>query len=66
MTDSSTNNGAPSKPAIERRLTELKREYESGLEQMRTLEQRRSDLQNALQRISGAIQVLEEMLTEHQ
>ncbi|KAF0224695.1 MAG: hypothetical protein FD176_877 [Rhodospirillaceae bacterium] len=66
MTTPPAEGSGPSKSTIEDRITRLRREYDSGLEQMRALEQRRGDLQNTLQRITGAIQVLEEMLTEHQ
>ena len=46
------------------RLAELKQEYRAGGEQLRALEARQRDLQGTLLRISGAIQVLEEMVRE--
>jgi chromosome segregation ATPase len=49
---------------IEQRLAELRHEYEAGQTQMRALEQRTRELQNTMQRIAGAIAVLEEMLIE--
>lgn len=51
---------------IEQRLMALRQEYESGQLQLRTLDQRRQDLQNTLLRISGAITVMEELLAEEQ
>jgi prefoldin subunit 5 len=46
---------------IETRLAELKREYQAGEEQLRELVQREAALRETLLRISGAIQVLEEL-----
>ncbi|HEY6352715.1 MAG TPA: hypothetical protein VI636_25240 [Candidatus Angelobacter sp.] len=43
------------------RLTQLKKELEKGQQQMALLEQRRQELRDTLLRISGAIQVLEEL-----
>jgi hypothetical protein len=43
------------------RLMELKRELEKGHQQMALLEQRRQELRDVILRISGAIQVLEEL-----
>ena len=43
------------------RLDELRAEYESGAAQLEQLEQRTQDLKKTLLRISGAIQVLEEL-----
>ena len=47
------------------RLEELKREREAGLAQLKQLEKRADDLRRTLERISGAIQVLEELLAEN-
>jgi hypothetical protein len=44
-----------------RRLHELKAEYDSGQKQLAMLEARTLELRNTLLRISGAIQVLEEL-----
>lgn len=43
------------------RLTQLKKDLEKGQQQMVLLEQRRQELRDTLLRISGAIQVLEEL-----
>lgn len=52
------------KPQLERRLTELKSEYESGQKMLADLDAKRNDLKNTMLRISGAIQALEELLAE--
>ncbi|MCX4821033.1 hypothetical protein OG883_14140 [Streptomyces sp. NBC_01142] len=44
------------------RLTELKQEYQEGEARLRTLVQQESALRETLLRISGAAQVLEELL----
>ena len=49
---------------LEKRLEGLKAEFESGQRALSETEARRADLQNTLLRISGAIQVLEELLGE--
>lgn len=46
------------------RLEDLKKEYETGQKMLADTEMKRAELQNTLLRISGAIQVLEEMLAE--
>jgi prefoldin subunit 5 len=51
---------------VERRLAELKNELEKGQAELAKLEQRRLELQSTMLRISGAIQVLEEMREERQ
>lgn len=51
-------------PRIEQRLADLRQEYEAGQTQLRALEQRTRDLQNTMQRITGAITVLEELLAD--
>jgi len=43
------------------RLIQLKKELERGHQQMALLEQRRHELRDTILRISGAIQVLEEL-----
>jgi hypothetical protein len=48
--------------SLEERLKSLKQEYESGHKMLADLERRQAELQQTLLRISGAIQVLEEML----
>lgn len=49
---------------MEQRLQELRAEQERGLRQMAQLDRQRQELQHTLLRISGAIQVLEELLTD--
>jgi hypothetical protein len=46
---------------IEDRLSELRSELEKGHQQMTLMDQRRQELRDTLLRISGAIQVLEEL-----
>lgn len=48
------------KKQLEKRLTELKSEFESGQKMMTELESKQSNLRDTLLRISGAIQILEE------
>jgi hypothetical protein len=43
------------------KLVQLKSEFQKGQQQMAFLEQRRQELRDTLLRISGAIQVLEEL-----
>ncbi len=52
------------KEQLEKRLAELKAEYEAGQKMLADLEKKRSELQATLLRISGAIQVIEEMLQQ--
>lgn len=47
---------------VETRIENLRAEYRAGQEMLVHLEQRRADLQVTLARISGAIQVLQELL----
>lgn len=46
------------------RLAELQKEYQKGQERLSLLEQEMNDLKSTLLRISGAIQVLEELQQE--
>jgi predicted nuclease with TOPRIM domain len=48
---------------LEERLAALKAEYEKGQSQLRQLESQTSSLRETLLRISGAIMVLEELLS---
>jgi hypothetical protein len=50
------------KKELEARLKELKQEYQKGQGQLVALEQETVNLKNTLLRISGAIQVLQELL----
>ena len=52
------------RPQLERRVAELKSEYEAGQKMLADLEAKKADLQTTLQRIGGAIRVLEELLAE--
>ncbi len=47
---------------IKARLKELKDEYKKGQERLIALEQETANLSNTMLRISGAIQVLEELI----
>ena len=49
---------------IRTRLGELKREHEKGQLELYKLEQQQAHLREMMLRISGAIQVLEELLTQ--
>ncbi len=46
---------------IDLRLDELRRELQQGQEEMAKLERKRGDLRDTMLRITGAIQVLEEL-----
>jgi hypothetical protein len=46
---------------MQQRLEELRREYELGRQELQRIENRRNQLRATLLRISGAIQVLEEL-----
>lgn len=48
---------------LEQRLNELKSEYQTGQKMLAELEAKQAELRQTLLRISGAIQVLEELLT---
>jgi len=54
------------KTQIETRLQELKTEFETGQKMLAEIEQKKINLEQTLLRISGAIQVLEEMLASEQ
>ncbi len=51
---------------LEKRLAELKAEFEAGQKMLAELETKRQTLETTLLRISGAIQVIEEMLAQEQ
>ena len=46
---------------MEQKLQDLKERFEQGQQQLAVLEQRRTELRDSLLRLSGAIQVLEEI-----
>lgn len=50
--------------ALEERLRDLQTDYDGGLKQLRNLEERMTDLKQTLLRVSGAMQVLRELLDE--
>lgn len=50
------------KDQLERRLEVLKREFEAGQEKLRDLVRQEAALRETMLRISGAMQVLEELL----
>ena len=50
---------------IEQRLRELTTEIAKGNQQLETLEQRRIEIEQTLLRLSGAVQVLSELLDPH-
>lgn len=52
------------KDSLEKRLSELISEFESGKKALSDLEIKQNNLRNTLLRISGAIQVLEEELVK--
>ena len=52
------------KQKLEQRLQSLKAEFASGQKMLAELETKQANLQDTLLRISGAIQVLEELLAE--
>ncbi|MFZ6776490.1 hypothetical protein ACO0LD_06610 [Undibacterium sp. Ji83W] len=51
---------------IKARIQDLKRNQEAGEAQMLDMDQKRRELQATLIRISGAIQVLEELMAENE
>ncbi len=54
------------KQQLEQRLQSLKAEFESGQKMLADLEAKQTNLRDTLLRISGAIQVLEELLAQSQ
>lgn len=52
------------KEQMEKRLKDLKAEFESGQKMLTDLEIKQANLRNTLLRISGAVQVLEEELAK--
>ncbi len=52
------------KEKLEQRLDELKAEFESGQNMLDDLRQRQKHLEETLLRISGAIQVIEEVIAQ--
>lgn len=54
----------PQTDSLKARLEQLKQEHAAGEQQLQALETRKNELKHTLLRIQGAIQVLEEMLSE--
>jgi predicted nuclease with TOPRIM domain len=54
------------KEQIQSRLEELKREYETGQARLRELESETAYVRETMLRISGAIQVIQELLEKHE
>ena len=54
--------GQPVEAEIRARVAELRRQYESGQHRLQEQERQQAALRETLLRISGAIQVLEELL----
>jgi len=52
------------KEKLEKRLAELKAEFESGKKVMAEYDAKQADLRDTLLRISGAIQILEEEISK--
>lgn len=52
--------------ALKERVALLKSEHQAGVQQREALEQRLRDLDSTMLRISGAIQVLEELIASEQ
>ena len=50
------------KEQLEQRLNELKTEFQAGQKMLAELQAKQADLQQTMLRISGAMQVLEELL----
>jgi septal ring factor EnvC (AmiA/AmiB activator) len=59
-----TNNIPATDSALKSRLAKLRQDYELGNAQLRDITQQEAQLRDTLLRISGAIQVLEELLSE--
>lgn len=54
------------KEQLEKRLAELKAEFEAGQKMLADLDTKRKEIEATMLRISGAIQVIEEMLAQEQ
>lgn len=50
--------------ALKERLAHFKSEHQAGVQRRQALEQQLRDLESTMMRISGAIQVLEELIAE--
>ncbi len=54
------------KEQLEKRLAQLKSEFEAGQKMLADLDTKRKEIEATMLRISGAIQVIEEMLAQEQ
>jgi hypothetical protein len=61
-----TEDGEAVQEQIKERLEALRKEFETGQAELRKVEAQRTYLHETMLRISGAIQALEELLTEEQ
>ena len=52
------------RPQLEQRIEQLRQEFDAGRRALTELENRQTELRSTLLRISGAIQVLEEILDQ--
>jgi predicted nucleic acid-binding Zn-ribbon protein len=50
--------------SVTNRLEDLKREFEKGKQRLEALDRERQELRDTMLRISGAIQVIEELLSQ--
>ncbi len=55
----------PQKLDLEKRIAELKSEFEAGQKMLADLHAKEDELKTTLLRISGAIQVLEELIAQY-
>lgn len=62
MADATT--GDPAEDRLRQRLAKLREEYDLGMQAMSEIQRRQDELRATLLRISGAVQVLEELLNE--
>ena len=63
--DAAAAGSSPLRAQLEARLVELQQELEVGQRRMRQIELEQAQLRETMLRISGAIQVLEEVLGSH-
>jgi predicted nuclease with TOPRIM domain len=64
MKEETTEEGRSMREQVQVRLEELKKELEAGQAELQKVEMQRAYLHETVLRIGGAVQVLEELLTE--
>jgi predicted nuclease with TOPRIM domain len=64
MKEETTEEGRSMRGQVQGRLEELKKELEAGQAELQKVEMQRGYLHETVLRIGGAVQVLEELLTE--